>query len=857
MNKISSKEIRDKFLEFFKENGHMELSDSSIIPKNDPTLLFINSGMAPLKDYFTGAAKPPCKRLCDVQTCIRTIDIDSIGDKHHLTSFQMLGSWSIGDYFKEKAIYFAYTLLTERIKLPKEKIYVSVFSGDEELGIPFDSEAYECWKKVGVEEDHIVKCGKEDNFWGPTSETGPCGPCTEMFFDTGDGEEYVPGGNFDTTRYIEIWNAGVFMQFSKNADGNFSKLAFNSVDTGAGLERLAMVIGGYSSVYETDLLAPIKEKIIAQLDCKDALSEREVLILTDHLRTTSIILSEKVAPSNEGRGYTPRKLIRRCMMITQKNKVYNFNFSKVLDFILTEYQDIFPRFKENHDVVIKAFEKEYEQFNKVLKSGLERLETIKENAISAEDAFELVTTYGLPFDIIKQYADEKSLSVDEKGFKEKIEIHKEKSRNISSGVKGGNLSKMFSVLSGTTATEFTGYEDHSCEATVIKVIDGEELTEKALNGQNVGIVFDKSCFYAESGGQCADTGVIAGENFKLKVNDVKKSNDGVFVHFCDVESGEIKLGDKAFLEIDEQKRNETECNHTAVHLLHSALRKIFGENVHQAGSKVESKKLRFDFNYENSIKDEEIAKIEEIVNASIRSNIKRNVEIKTLSEAVSSGAMALFESKYKDEVRVVGFGDVSKELCGGTHTSRTGNIGLFIILSAEGIGKGVKRITALTGNEALNYVQGKIREINEISKLFKVKPENLIEKIKKEASKKEVKNEKAEKADLTKAEIFDLAGDFKLAVATISEPGKKLSNEIVKAAENLGGVFACICGENKKQVMIAVANRAQNDFKANEILSELMQHLNGKGGGNKKLANGGTDASVIDIKKNLKNICIN
>ena len=856
MDKISSKEIRDKFLEFFKENGHMELSDSSIIPKNDPTLLFINSGMAPLKDYFTGAAKPPCKRLCDVQTCIRTIDIDSIGDKHHLTSFQMLGSWSIGDYFKEKAIYFAYTLLTERIKLPKEKIYVSVFSGDEELGIPFDSEAYECWKKVGVDESHIVKCGREDNFWGPTSETGPCGPCTEMFFDTGDGEEYIPGGNFDTTRYIEIWNAGVFMQFSKNADGNFSKLAFNSVDTGAGLERLAMVIGGYSSVYETDLLAPIREKIIAQLDSKDALSEREILILTDHLRTTSIILSEKVAPSNEGRGYTPRKLIRRCMMITQKNKVYNFNFSKVLDFILTEYKDIFPHFEENHDVVIKAFEKEYEQFNKVLKSGLERLETIEGDLISAEDAFELVTTYGLPFDIIKQYAEEKSLKVDEEGFKNKIEIHKEKSRNIPAGVKGGSLNKMFSLLSDAAATEFTGYENHSCEATIIKVIDGEELTEKASKGQNVGVVFDKSCFYAESGGQCADTGVISSENLKLKVNDVKKSNDGVFVHFCEVESGEIKLGDKAFLQIDEQKRMETECNHTAVHLLHSALRKIFGENVHQAGSKVESKKLRFDFNYENAIKDEEIAKIEEIVNESIRSNIKRNVEIKSLSEAVSSGAMALFESKYKDEVRVVCFGDVSKELCGGTHTSRTGNIGLFIILSAEGIGKGVKRITALTGGEALNYVQGKIRELSEISKIFKVKPENLIEKIKKEAFKKDSKSEKTEKADLTKAEIFDLKGGFKLAVAKISEPGKKLSNEIVKAAENLGGVFACICGEDKKQVMIAVANRAQNEFKANEILNDLMQHVNGKGGGNKKLATGGTSASASDIAEKLKNICI-
>ena len=310
---ISSREIRDKFLEFFKENDHMQISGASIIPKNDPTLLFINSGMAPIKDYFTGGEKPPCKRLCNVQPCIRTIDIDSIGDKHHLTSFQMLGSWSIGDYFKEKATYYAYTLLTEYIKIPKEKLYVSVFSGDDELSLPFDSEAYECWKKLGVPEDHIVKCGREDNFWGPTSETGPCGPCTEIFYDTGDGQKYVPGGEFDTkNRYIEIWNAGVFMQLNKNSDGTFSKLAFNSVDTGAGLERLAMVLGGYSSVYDTDLLCPIKEAIESQLENINDIPKREVLILTDHLRTASIILSEKVPPSNEGRGYTPRKLIRRC-----------------------------------------------------------------------------------------------------------------------------------------------------------------------------------------------------------------------------------------------------------------------------------------------------------------------------------------------------------------------------------------------------------------------------------------------------------------------------------------------------------------------------------------------------------------
>ena len=461
MEKLSSIEIKNKFLSFFKERGHMEITNSSIIPKNDPTLLFINSGMAPIKNYFTGVEKPPCPRLCDIQSCIRTIDIDSVGDKHHLTSFQMLGSWSINDYFKEKAIALAFEFLTKYLNIPKEKLYVTVFSGDKDLDLPLDEEAYEYWKKVGMPEDHIVKCGKEDNFWGPTAETGPCGPCTEIFYDTGEGLKYVPGGEFDTKkRYIEIWNAGVFMQLNKNADGTFSRLSFTSVDTGAGLERIAMVLGGYSTVYDTDLLNPIKKFIESNIPSGSSICAKDILIMTDHLRTATLILSEKVPPSNEGRGYIPRKLLRRCMMITAKNKIWDFDFSGVANFIIEKYSELFANFSKNKNYIIDEFKKEQEQFGKVLKNGLERLEQIKLSSknISSDEAFELVTTYGLPFDIICGYAEENGMNVDKKGFENKINEHKEKSKNVHGSSENANLKNILKQFEDCKATEFVGYD---------------------------------------------------------------------------------------------------------------------------------------------------------------------------------------------------------------------------------------------------------------------------------------------------------------------------------------------------------------------------------------------------------------
>lgn len=857
MDKISSIDIRNKFISFFKEKDHMEIVDSSIVPKNDPTLLFINSGMAPLKNYFIGVEKPPYPRLCDVQPCIRTIDIDSIGDKHHLTSFQMLGSWSINDYFKEKAISLAYEFLTKCLEIPKEKLYVTVFAGDKELGLPLDQEAYDFWKKAGMPESHIIACGKEDNFWGPTAETGPCGPCTEIFYDTGEGEEYTPGGEFDTKkRYIEIWNAGVFMQLNKNADGSYSKLGFTSVDTGAGLERLAMVLNDYDSAYQTDLLFPIKEKIIENLPSENSLSEIELRILTDHLRTAALILSEHVCPSNEGRGYIPRKLIRRCMMITAKNKISDFNFSEVIEFITEKYKEIFPKFLENKNYIISEFKKEENQFSKVVNKGLSMLEKLKdtEKKISGKEAFELVTTYGLPFDIVKQYAEENLMTVDEKDYNSRIEKHKEKSKNCASNNSADNMKLIFDKLSEVNSTEFLGYEDFECDSRVLKIFKDNNPYDSASSNDEVKIVLDKTVFYAVSGGQCADTGIIKTDSCIVQITDVQKTGDNVYVHSGIVTEGTLKENDMVHMTIDKEKRVNIQNNHTAVHLLQSALQKIYGKNLHQAGSKVEHNKLRFDFNYDHAITGEDICKIESVVNSYIRDNIPRKIEVKSLEDAMKSGAMALFESKYGETVRIVSYGDVSSELCGGTHTSRTGNIGLFIILSTEGIGKGLRRITAITGDTALKYVQKKIEDINNIASVLKVKSEDVLEKVKKNISKKS--ENKSTENPLEKSKVSYVSGKsgIKIGYQVVESSCKKLQNEIIKMADKLKCIFVCIVSGEKNQVILAVNDENVGKFAANEMLSALMGKIDGKGGGNKKIATGGTkvDANkIIDFISDL------
>lgn len=855
MEEMTSVEIRDKFLEFFREHEHLIIDKSSIIPKNDPTLLFINSGMAPLKRLFTGEETPECPRLCNIQPCIRTIDIDEVGDKHHLTSFQMLGSWSIGDYFKEKAIPLAFKFLTEYLNIPKEKLYVTIFSGDPELGLEEDAEAREHWKSCGVDESHVVACGREDNFWGPTSETGPCGPCTEVFYDTGEGEDhkYIPGGYFDTKiRYIEIWNAGVFMQFNKNSDGTYNKLQFKSVDTGAGLERLAMALNGAASVYDTDLLRPIKECIKSGISGKCDLPERDMLIMTDHMRTLALILSEKVKPSNEGRGYIPRKLIRKCLLLISKRKIQGFNLLTVLKFILDTYSGMFEGFVKNREYIIEIFRKECEQFETVLRSGLVRLEAIKESGeeIGAECAFELVTTYGLPVDIIREFAAENGIKLDEQGYEERLKEHKSISRKTG---KGDVVLDQINAktVKGYEKTKFVGYESLQVKSRILGLFMGGEEIITAKSGDEVTLVVDTTSFYAQSGGQSADTGTIYNDNFKVSVSNVQKVNDGIILHVGKVESGAIDVNNMdVILQVDAHKRAKTANNHTAAHLLHSALKEIFGNDVNQAGSNVEEDKLRFDFNYDEKITNDDIARLEKLVNAHIRRNMNCNIQHMELADAVKQGATALFDSKYGEKVRVITFEGVSKELCAGTHAKCTGDIGLFVILSAEGIGKGIKRITAITGEEALIHVQAESLLIRDISALLKVKSHEIASKLAEilEKEKKNFNSESEEKFLLPDADVKATKNGIKYAIIQSNEFKKSARDKIIEFSDKIGGVVLYAAGGEIKQTMVCSAKIIENKCPAGNVLKSMIEKVGGRGGGNNRTASaGGVNGSAADI----------
>ena len=857
--KITSKEIREKFLSYFESKDHLRIKNSSIIPKNDPTLLFINAGMAPMKKFFTGEESPEKPRLCNVQTCIRTIDLDDVGDKSHLTSFSMLGSWSIGDYFKEGAIKLAYEFLTKHLNIPNEKLYVTVFAGDKSIGLDVDDECKKWWKEVGILEDHIVECPMEDNFW-IAGETGPCGPCTEVFYDTRDDDvnKYVPGGYFDTkTRYIEIWNAGVCMQFNRNLDGTYSPLKFKSIDTGAGLERLTMTLNKMSSVYDTDLLKPICDKINELANGK--LSERTVRVLTDHTRTISLILSEKQAPSNEGRGYVPRKLVRRCILLTTKESVKDFDYLSLYNFFIDNYSDIFPLIKENKDFLLSHFEKEYEQFNKVLVSGLEKLDEIKTkgNNISKEDAFDLVTTYGLPFDIIEDYAKDNNLIVDSAGFEEKIKEHKDLSTKQAKGdAESCNIS--FVELENFEKTDFRGYEEESVEGKILGIFDGGKKisSTKDRASSNFIIVTDKTSFYAESGGQCADTGVILKGEAKFKVQDVQKTKNGVFYHFVTRECGDFGEGDTVTLNIDSKKRLQTANNHSTTHLLHRALRDILGKDVHQAGSKVDSERLRFDFNYDGKISEENLFQIEREVNSFIRENASLDITYKTLEEAQKDGAMALFETKYGDKVRVVTFGDISKELCAGTHTSKTGNIGLFVILNVDGIGKGIRRINAITGDAAISYMQEKAKLVSSVCDNLKVKEDLVLQKL--NSLEERLKNSSTKQStniDANDLEKFTSNSNLDISFLSQKEFDKTLRDKLVMLSDNLNRVVIYVGGENEKQILISTPKAKEKDFPANKILKDLFSKCEGKGGGNPRLATGGgikvKDSEIKNFIKEL------
>ncbi|TVX94461.1 alanine--tRNA ligase [Paenibacillus agilis] len=720
---MKASDIRAKWLQFFESKGHHIEPSASLVPHNDPSLLWINAGMAPLKPYFDGRVIPDNPRITNSQKCIRTNDIENVGKtRRHHTFFEMLGNFSIGDYFKEEAIEWAWEFLTDKkwIGLEAERLYVTVY--------PEDEEAYKLWnEKIGVPADHIIKT--EDNFWDIGE--GPCGPCTEIFYDRGekygdpnDPENYPSGEN---ERYLEVWNV-VFTQFNHNKDGSYTPLPNKNIDTGAGLERFASILQDVDSNFDTDLFMPIIEETsrIAGVKYKEN-PELDVAfkVIADHIRTVVFTAGDGVLPSNEGRGYVVRRLLRRAVRYGKMlgmDRPFMVELVKTVGDVMGTY---YPEVVEKREFIEKVIKNEEERFHETLADGLAILSEMAATAkkeghtqISGPDAFKLYDTYGFPFDLTEEYAAEHGLTVDREGFDTAMEEQRERARSTrqvaeSMNVQGGPLADL------TTKSEFVGYDEYVTSSTVLAIIADSELVKEAAAGQTCQVILDRTPFYAESGGQVSDTGVLTGSGLVARVENMKKAPHGQHVHIVTVEEGVLREGMTIEAAVARAEREDIIKNHTATHLLHQALKDVLGEHVNQAGSLVQTERLRFDFTNLGSIKPEELADIERRVNEQIWKGTALKIELKSIDEAKAMGAMALFGEKYGDVVRVVQVGQYSIELCGGCHVNNTSEIGLFKIVSESGIGSGVRRIEAVTGRNAYQYMEAQLDVLKQAASLLK------------------------------------------------------------------------------------------------------------------------------------------
>lgn len=861
MKKLSTVEIRERFLKYFEKNDHLTISASSLLPQNDPTLLFINSGMAPLKNYFLGKEDPPSKRMANFQPCIRTKDIDDVGDRHHLTLFEMMGSWSIGDYYKEDACLFAYELLVDVLGFDPKKLYMTVYGGNKELGIAADTGSIEAWEKCGVAKDHIVVLG-DDNFWGPAGISGPCGPCTEVFFDTGSefGPEYKVGGHFDdVSRYIEIWNAGVFMELDKSKDGSFKELPFKSVDTGSGLERMAMVMGGYESVYETDLMAPLvllATELYGKVDTQD--DHKKIRMISDHMRAAVMILAEGVLPSNEGQGYIPRRLIRKVIAALTSVSCPKIDFTKMVEKVIELQGPFYPRMESSRDFIFYNLKTELEEFLPVITEGLKKIEEevqmnhkTSDVLFSGKVASNLVTTFGLPLEVIKSDLETRGIVLDIQAYEKFNEEHKKTSRVISR--KDGvvtDTDKIADLLKSSKATVFSGYEKESNTSHIEKIISSNIDVK---NMSNIGEVFylttTQTSFYGESGGQSGDIGIIKNQNTQIKVLDTLKIS-GIHVHLCELKSGSISVDDEVELIVDSKIRISIARNHTATHLLHAALHKIIGKHAVQKGSSVRANNLRFDFVHQKGLTPKELLEVEREVNFQILAGIKGETNVLSYDDALKKGAMALFGEKYESDVRVVSFDSHSVELCGGTHISNTAQIGSFIIKSEGSVAKGIRRIEAVTGEEAYNLQVQRSGYLRDLSLTLGSKPEQLNEKVK-ELIKKAKPAKKVVK-ELSSSDVKFIDSFSKSPTADISffmgsidaeaEQIKSIGDQMLDK-----GDFNMICllgvaADNLKCFMW-VKKEFSKSYKAGDVLKKILEPVGGKGGGKPHFAQGGAPDS--------------
>ncbi|MGH7881694.1 MAG: alanine--tRNA ligase [Candidatus Dormibacteraceae bacterium] len=849
---MNSSEIRQTFLDFFVQHDHRLIGHAPLRSENDPTLLYINAGMAPLKRYFTGEARPPAPDLCNVQPCIRTTDLEDVGDRHHLTYFDMLGSWSINHYYKERAIELAFELLVDRFGFPRERLYATVFAGNSELGLAPDEISAGIWESVGLKRDQIVALGM-DNFWGPAGETGPCGPCTEVFFDTGEafGPAYRPGGHFDSeSRYIEIWNAGVFMELCKQGDGSYIKLPFHSVDTGSGLERMAMVLGGHDTVYETDLLKPITERIVELAGGQEELSEPSVRLLADHLRTSTMILAEGVHPSNLGQGYIPRRMIRKCVETVTRADQREFPFNEVIDTVIERYGPTYPHLIKNAEQIKALFSKERNEFGRVIDRGLGQLETMRERgelAISGKTAFSLFATYGMPVELVQDYVATHGGSLDRASFEQEFKRHQERSKAPVSLTEGrqGEWSTALERIETLTVewppTDFIGYQHRSAKAEIrLLLVDGQ-VAESATVGQAVEVVLDTTSFYPEGGGQVGDRGQLYSERGVIEVFDTRRTRSRVIVHRGEVRDGEISSGQPIRAEVARDHRQQTAANHTATHLLQAALRQVLGTHVRQAGSLVIAERLRFDFTHPRPVTPHELAEIERLVNREVLQDLTTDIRTMPYEQAMAEGVLTLPGENYGDQVRRVRFGEFSAELCGGIHVPHTAAIGLFRLVQESGVAAGVRRVVAITREAALERTAAREQILAMLAARLNTRVEELPARVDSlMAGGKQGSRSRSTSVSSDPVEIQTAAdGTPYVASWHHGEAG-----ELRQAAAMLAGqhhaVVALGAAEGEKvRLVVLVPERWRSRHNADRLLRELLPEIEGSGGGNAGLAQGG------------------
>ncbi|QHC97190.1 MULTISPECIES: alanine--tRNA ligase [unclassified Pseudomonas] len=858
---MKSAEIREAFLRFFEEQGHTRVASSSLIPGNDPTLLFTNAGMNQFKDCFLGQEKRAYTRATSSQKCVRAggknSDLENVGytARHH-TFFEMLGNFSFGDYFKKDAITYAWTFLTGVLQLPKEKLWVTVYASDDE--------AYDIWtKEIGVPVERMIRIGDNkgapyasDNFW-TMGDTGPCGPCTEIFYDHGDHIWGGPPGSpeEDGDRYIEIWN-NVFMQFNRTADGVLHPLPAPSVDTGMGLERISAVMQHVNSNYDIDLFKNLLKASAEAIGCENG-DQSSLKVVSDHIRSCGFLIADGVLPSNEGRGYVLRRIIRRACRHGNKLGATGSFFYKIVAALVAEMGEAFPELKKQQSNIERVLKAEEEQFSKTLEHGLKILEQdlleLKGTVVPGDVVFKLYDTYGFPMDLTADIARERSLTVDEAGFEREMEAQRVRARSASSfGLDYNTLVKV------DVATEFTGYKDTSGSAKIVAIYKDGQSVDVLNEGEEAVIVLNQTPFYAESGGQIGDCGYLQAGSSRFDVRDTTKTG-GAFLHHGVLDSGSLTIGAPVETHVDAEVRHATSLNHSATHLLHAALRQVLGEHVQQKGSLVDSQRLRFDFSHFEAIKPEQIKALEDIVNAEIRKNSAVETEETDIETAKNKGAMALFGEKYGDNVRVLSMGgDFSVELCGGIHANRTGDIGLLKIISEGGVASGVRRIEAVTGAAALAYLNAAEEQLKEAASLVKGSRDNLIDKLsavlernrqlEKQLEQLQAKAASAAGDDLSSSAL-DVKGVKVLAARLDGQDAKallalvdQLKNKLGRAVILLGSVH-----EEKVVLVAGVTKDLTGQLKAGDLMKQAAAAVGGKGGGRPDMAQGGgIDAGALD-----------